>query len=55
MDDLVRRLAAGLAIAALVLAVWWLNAFDWLQLDVMNLGTRAQGGSALSERRGGGH
>ena len=42
MDDLVRRLAAGLAIAALVLAVWWLNGFDWLQLDVMNLGTRAR-------------
>jgi len=42
MDDLVRRLAAGLAIAALVLAVWSLNAFDWLQLDAMNLGARAR-------------
>ena len=42
MDDLVRRLAAGLAIAALVLAVWSLNAFDWLQLNAMNLGTSAR-------------
>ena len=42
MDDLLLRLAAGLAIAALVLALWWLNAFDWLQLDAMNLGARAR-------------
>ena len=38
MDDLVRRLADGLAIAAVVLALWRLGAFDWLQLDAMNLG-----------------
>jgi len=42
MDDLLRRVVAGLAIAALVLALWWLNAFEWLQLDAMNLGARAR-------------
>jgi HD-GYP domain-containing protein (c-di-GMP phosphodiesterase class II)/CHASE2 domain-containing sensor protein len=42
MSDLFRRLAAGLAIAALVLALWQLHAFDWLQHDAMDLGTRAR-------------
>ncbi len=46
MDDMLRRLAAGLAIAGLVLALWWLNAFDWLQLDAMNLGARARSAPA---------
>jgi HD-GYP domain-containing protein (c-di-GMP phosphodiesterase class II)/CHASE2 domain-containing sensor protein len=42
MSDLFRRLAAGLAIAALVLTLWWLHAFDWLQQGAMNVGARAR-------------